>query len=233
VNLPCHKPENQSHLRDFPSPDAYCHNYGTEEASGFTLIELLILIAIVGILATLIIPTLANALDSANRTKCLNNMKQSMQGVLLFAQDNDMRLPAGYDPSLGGAQATWEQQIWSYIAQGSPYLAYTSPFFRCPSAKLSGFGFAMNHVAQTNYGSSTALWKIRIPAFSKPSHVIVLAEVRPTSASLNWATTGPGHVSADFSRHNGKGNYAFLDGRVESLAINQVNSTDSNLFVAP
>ena len=58
----------------------------------FTLIELLVVVAIIGILSSMLMPSLAKARDKGKMAVCKNNLKQIGYGAVMFAEDNNDRL---------------------------------------------------------------------------------------------------------------------------------------------
>lgn len=62
-------------------------------SAAFTLIELLTVIAIIGILAAIIIPTVGKVRETAQRTVDANNLREIVKAAMIYAGDNNDRLP--------------------------------------------------------------------------------------------------------------------------------------------
>jgi prepilin-type processing-associated H-X9-DG protein/prepilin-type N-terminal cleavage/methylation domain-containing protein len=67
-----------------------------EAAGGFTLIELLLVLATLGILAGLLLPTLGKVNAKGASISCLNNERQLVTGLMLYTTDNSDFLPNNF-----------------------------------------------------------------------------------------------------------------------------------------
>jgi len=66
------------------------------KSPGFTLIELLVVVAIIALLISILLPSLARARELARRTSCSANLKAVAQSSLIYADDNQGWLPTPY-----------------------------------------------------------------------------------------------------------------------------------------
>src|SRR5688572_5851786 len=77
---------------------------------GFTLIELLVTIAVIAILASLLGPAVGNSRESARRTFCANNLRQTQMALMLYAGDHQ-----GVFPPRILLTTAWPAQMKTYL----------------------------------------------------------------------------------------------------------------------
>jgi prepilin-type N-terminal cleavage/methylation domain-containing protein len=128
-------------------------------AKGFTLIELLAVIAVIGIIAALLLPALNGAKHQAQRTACLDHLRQIALGVRMYSDESQ-----DATPSPGGAGLTstnidplyigYKALIKNYVgANGSS--SSREKLFQCPADLFYPSWFSTNsawpyHFVQKN-----------------------------------------------------------------------------------
>ncbi len=194
-----------------------------KQNSGFTLMELLVVIAVIAILASMLLPSLARAKGKANQIKCLNNVRQLHVGLQMYVDDHDDSFP----PRISGRE-NWLTSLKPY------YVSYS--VVKCPSD-----GFSSNHgflINGFNDFFATRLskevfekWKwsigMKMAFIPEPSNTITFGEKRKGSRHCHmdfYQGEGNDVQEIDQAKHGGDSsdavggsNYTFADGSVRFM----------------
>ncbi|APZ94885.1 type II secretion system protein [Fuerstiella marisgermanici] len=91
---------------------------------GFTIIELLIVIAITGVLVSLILPAVQKAREAARRTQCANNLRQIGLAIHQFCEVHNGKFPIS-------THGTYDfENTWIYTL--GPYMEDVDAIRICP-----------------------------------------------------------------------------------------------------
>ncbi len=120
-----------------------CAPQPAAESAGFSLVELLVVIAMIGVLISLLLPAVQAAREAARRIQCTNNLKQiglatlsyeSVHGVLprsgrlatdeltFVSSENEVVYAASNHQQ--GTQISWAVEILPYVEQQNLYDAF-------------------------------------------------------------------------------------------------------------
>jgi prepilin-type N-terminal cleavage/methylation domain-containing protein len=225
----------------------------------FTLVELLVVIGIIALLISILLPALSKARQSGYDVSCKSNLRQLMQGFILFANEHKGTLPGGY---YNRANPEEEKQDWVFGAHGNAdylmtpqvgtlYRYIHSPgVYRCPAlSPLPNTGRESN--GQFDYAAFSAFEGAKIVNIRNEAHyqhsappagtgllettqTPVIVEEDPAH-SLNTISFDATHANTDsFARtHRGGANYASIDGSVHWFQADLNSPTFSWTSQAP
>jgi prepilin-type N-terminal cleavage/methylation domain-containing protein/prepilin-type processing-associated H-X9-DG protein len=184
-------------------------NINPQNRLAFTLIELLTVIAIIGILASILIPVVGRVRDSAKASVCLSNLRQVGLAAMVYALDNNDKLPdagAGQDPQ-------WARTLSAYI---SLPVTQSASIFVCPGALLPVEESSNPNDVVVTYGMHAGLMPRGQPAVAlgqieRPTEVILAADMCQDPNNRGWTPNSIEQPSVFVSQSGGRGGSIDLD----------------------
>jgi len=202
----------------------------------FTIIELLAVVALLGVLVALLLPTFRNAIARSQQSACLANLRQIGAAAVLYAGEHDGWLPGirftaaeGETPENRFPGQQWDVQLMPYLdIPDSTTPSSRRTVFYCPASQRNP-AFAMNR--QLSYAWNSRLTPAepyqsrRLANLERASSILMAVDNQITPENpVNQATfQAAGNTiyvndtvsqlrRVAYARHGGHANVLFADG---------------------
>jgi prepilin-type processing-associated H-X9-DG protein len=185
-----------------------------------TLTELLVVICVVAVVAALLLPALAGAKRKSSRIGCINCLKEDGFAFRLWEGDNDDKYPMQVSVTNGGAMELAVAGDVAGIFRVMSNQLTTLKVLVCPED--TNRHYATNFTTDLN--NRTISYFVGLDAEEKYPQMILSGDdnltvngvrVRPGILNL-WTNASVGWTK---ERHDGAGNFALVDGSVQTMAL--------------
>jgi prepilin-type processing-associated H-X9-DG protein/prepilin-type N-terminal cleavage/methylation domain-containing protein len=202
-------------------------------AAAFTLIELLTVIAIIGILAAILIPTVGAVREKAKSTKCVSNLRQWGTAVISYANDSrgNYAIQERYKTNDGSEGNWYWYQFLRPMVYGKYLGAVENGMGMCPSqetrpgaSSIDSAGYMLARPSVEIGGAPInsmviPLFKVRTPSrFVLMTERAYTADLSPVTGSdfesPQLSNSNARNNAQGFIRHSGKMNTLWADGHV-------------------
>ncbi len=207
------------------SPTYRTNRFGTR-AFGFTLVELLTVIAIIGILAAIIIPTVGKVRRAADRASCAVHLRNLHSFITLYTNDHKGFLPTAKSDDRV-KELYWRRAILPYmnLSAGGDADVYHTPGLTCRPVKrlveaanpgqgdISSYGYNV-------YFQITVLAPLPVSRIKTPSRTLMASEAYLKAGGIPMEHFQPANIATYATTpkgdyHDGAQNILFADGHVE------------------
>ncbi|PAW77808.1 MAG: hypothetical protein B9S32_09400 [Verrucomicrobia bacterium Tous-C9LFEB] len=207
---------------------------------GFSLVELLVVVAIIGIMIALLLPSITQYRKLSSASVCSGQMRQLYTVLVSYAGDNNGEFYPAFNESLPGDQAVWYYKL-------APLSAYASSGKQlqklsvCPESRSPaplgidngqyvnndyGYPYVVNYNVMRNNGT---LRRPRFGTINSPAQVVLMTDTKKMSGwGYGFGDTSLTTINRIGEPHVEKANILWCDGH--STREKRDAITNTNLY---